>query len=283
MFTHYGPTTGTHRPVTAEVCPNSEANPATPQSIADWARDKFEFEASPRQTEILNLDAKYLILCCNRQWGKTTTIALKALYEALHKPKLSICVISRTKEQAGLLIEKVSDCAVHLGLRVRRVLGQRYSFKFPNGSQIVAVPHNEDTSAGRTANILIVDEAARVSDRVYFSTSCYVVRTHGAIWLLSTPKRQAGFFYNFWHNADPKWKRVFSNVHDCPDLDPDYLDIQKRADPHGYAQDFECQFTQPPEYLVTTEQFQKMMLSEEEKKAIEKENWLGWPPKDPKK
>ena len=254
MLTHYGPTTGTHRPVTAEVCPEIHS-----ESTAEWAKQQFGFNASPRQAEILDNDAKYLILRCNRQWGKTTTIALKSLRHALNTPNTSICVISRTKQQAGRLIEKVSNCAVHLGMKIRRVLGQRYSFKFPNGSEIIAIPHNEDTSLGATANILIVDEAARVSDKVYFNVSPFVARTHGSIWLLSTPNRQAGFFYNYWHDKDPRWTRVFSNVHDCPDLDPDFLDIQRRANPHLYAQDFECKFTQPPEYLLTADQVDRMI------------------------
>jgi len=237
---------------TAEVCPNAE-DTARPQSTSAWAKEKLGFEASPRQAEVLDVDARYLMLCCNRQWGKTTVIALKSLRHALLKPGVSICVISRTKEQAALLIEKVSDAAVYLGLPIRRVLGQRHSFRFPNGSQIVAVAHNADTSAGRTAHILVVDEAARVSDKVFFSVSRFITRTNGAIWLLSTPNRQFGFFYNHWHDKDPRWTRIFSNVRDCPDIDPDYLALQKSIDPHGYQTDFECQFLQPPEYLVSRE------------------------------
>lgn len=243
---------------TAEVCPNvDESAPA--QSISAWARQKFDFTPSPRQAEVLDCDAKYLILCCNRQWGKTTTIAIKSLYRALHTPNLSICVISRTKEQAGLLIEKVHDAAIDLGCPVRRVLGQRHSFQFPNGSRIVAIPHNADTSAGRTADILVIDEAARVSDKVFFSVSRFIARTGGAIWLLSTPHRQVGFFYNHWHDHDPRWTRIFSNVHDCPDIDPDYLALQRTIDPHGYRTDFECQFVQPPEYLVSREMIDRLI------------------------
>ena len=70
---------------TAEVCPNAE--PSAPgQSVSAWVREKFDFTPSPRQAEVLDCDAKYLILCCNRQWGKTTTIAIKSLHRALHTP-----------------------------------------------------------------------------------------------------------------------------------------------------------------------------------------------------
>ena len=46
-----------------------------------------------------------------------------------------------------------------------------------------------DTSIGPTANVLIVDEAALVKDPVYFSVSPATARTHGDIWLMSTPRR----------------------------------------------------------------------------------------------
>ena len=44
--------------VTAEACP---------KSTSDWAEQKLNFCPSPKQAEVLNTDAKYLILCSNRQ------------------------------------------------------------------------------------------------------------------------------------------------------------------------------------------------------------------------
>ncbi len=81
----------------------------------------------------------------------------------------------------------------------------------------------------------------------------FVSRTHGQIWLLSTPTRQTGFFYNFWHDTESDWHRVFSNVNDCPDIDRDYLAMQQRANPIRYSQDFLCQFTQPANRLCSRE------------------------------
>ena len=235
---------------------------AQPASL--WVEKTFGFVPAPKQAQVLDSESKYIILCCNRQWGKTTAIALKALHRCLKTPGLNIVVISRSLEQAALLIEKFSDYAVELGYRVRRVLGRRFSFKLPNGSQIRAVPHNETTSAGRTANVLIVDEAARVCDKVYDTVSAFVSRSHGALWLLSTPKGQVGFFYNFWHNQDQSWQRIFSNVDECPDLDPDYLRMKKIANPTAYRQDFECQFIQPDGSLTTREFVERIVFTPEE-------------------
>ena len=243
------------RIATPELCPEP-AGP--PLKTSEWAQKLLNFTPSAKQAEVLDIDAKYLILCCNRQWGKTTTIALKALHRALTIPDQTIVIISRTKIQAGILIDRACNFAVRLGHKIRRALGHQFSLKLDNGSQIFAVAHTTDTSVGNTANVLIVDEAALVKDQVFFSVSPAVARTHGAIWLMSTPRRPAGFFYNFWKSGDPNWHKVFSTVADCPDIDPEFLAMQKRIDEIKYGQDFLCEFLQPANRLFTVEMIDNM-------------------------
>ena len=240
--------------VTPEVSPKAE-----PLTTSEWAKKLLSFIPSAKQAEILDIDAKYMILCCNRQWGKTTTIAIKSLHRALTIANHSIVIISRTKLQAGILIDRACNFAAMLGIKIRRAMGQRLSLKLPNGSSIIAVPHTMDTSVGNTANVLVVDEAALVQDKVYGSVSPFVARTHGAIWLLSTPRRQAGFFYNIWHNKDTRWHRVLSTIADCPEIDREYLEMQREADPTSYRQDFLCEFIQPAKRLVTNEMMEGMI------------------------
>ena len=151
--------------LTPEVCPEEPVS--EPESPAEWAKKLLNFTPTEKQKEVLNSEFRYMILCCNRQWGKTTTIALKCLYKAIHNPGESIVILSRTKIQAGLLIEKACRCAQQLGHKISRVLGQRYSLALPNGSTILAVAHKEDTSAGTTSKVLVIDEAALVQDKVY--------------------------------------------------------------------------------------------------------------------
>ena len=51
---------------TPEVCPKL--------SPAAWAKAALLFDAEPKQAEVLNHNAHRLILCCPRQWGKSTII-----------------------------------------------------------------------------------------------------------------------------------------------------------------------------------------------------------------
>jgi hypothetical protein len=70
-------------PLCPEIGQPGEAEQADPQTVSAWAEKMFNFKPSVKQAEVLDIDAKYMILCCNRQWGKTTTIALKSLHRAL--------------------------------------------------------------------------------------------------------------------------------------------------------------------------------------------------------
>jgi len=243
----------------AAALPVSNNTETEPESASEWAEKMLNFKPSSKQAEVLDTDSKYMILCCNRQWGKTTTIALKSLHRALSVKNHSIVIISRTKIQAAILIERACNFAAMLGHKIRRALGQRLSLQLPNGSSIIAVPHSQDTSVGNSANVLIVDEAALVKDQVYATVSPFVGRTHGSIWLMSTPRRQTGFFYNIWHGKDTRWKKIFSTVKDCPEFDPSYLEMQRELDPTKYRQDFLCEFIQAAGRLIDRETLMRMI------------------------
>ncbi|MEO6758822.1 MAG: hypothetical protein ABIO24_05165, partial [Saprospiraceae bacterium] len=55
----------------AEVCPKTEQVP----TVSEWAKEHLKFEADKIQQSVLDHDAHRLILCCARQWGKTTIVA----------------------------------------------------------------------------------------------------------------------------------------------------------------------------------------------------------------
>ena len=246
----------------AEVCPDSgQESPSEALTASAWAERTLHFKASATQATVLDAADRFMILCCNRQWGKTTSLAIKALHRAIHLPNQSIVIISRTKLQAAILIERACNFALALGYKIRRALGQRFSLKLPNGNTIFAVPHNQDTSVGNTATVLIVDEAALVKDEVYTTVACCTSRTQGAIWLLSTPRRQAGFFYNIWHSKDARWRRIFATVKDCPQIDQEFLEMQRIGDPIRYRQDFLCEFIQAADRLISREAIDNMVDS----------------------
>lgn len=237
------------RPETAQI----------PILASEWAAQALRFEASPIQKQVLDQASNRLLLCCNRQWGKSTIIAIKALHHALRQPGSDIIVMSRSKNQAGIVIEKMSQFTLAAALSTRRVQGYQHSLQLLNGSRLYAIAHSSETSPGRTADVLIVDEAAMVRDNVFGVIAPFVARSKGAIWLLSTPRGQTGFFYAFWHASDLKWTRIRSTVEDCPGIDRDFLDMQRRIFPATFRQEFYCEFTPAPGRLISRERLRAIL------------------------
>lgn len=242
-------------PEAAEVCPKIEI-----PSVSEWAETALGFIPDPKQKTVLDQDAHRLILCCSRQWGKTTVVALKALHTAIHQPKTEIVVISKSLKQAGLLIAKVRECAATLGLPRKRVLGHEHSLELPNGSKLYAIANRENSARGYTASIVIVDEAAVIADEVIGIATPTLARTNGKLWLLSTPNGETGLFYNIWHDEKlTGWFRMKATIEDCPYASEEFIEEQRRLFPATFRQEFYCEFTPAKGRLLSRARIEAMV------------------------
>jgi hypothetical protein len=222
-------------------------------SPSQWAQSVLHFQPEPKQTEVLDTTAKRLILCCPRQWGKSTLVAIKALHYALNHPGEEILVISDTEDHAGIIVQKIINFAAVLQIRRRRAHGKQYSIELPNGARIFAVSGAKSAGVGYTASIVIVDEAALVEDAAIGYASRVLTRTNGQLWLLSTPRGQTGLFFAIWHDTALHWHRVRATLEDAKYMDPAFIQEQKHLFPATFRQDFYCEFIQAPGRLLSVE------------------------------
>jgi len=240
----------------AEVCPqegpSSEIewqNDLETLPVSAWAHKHLGFEPTPKQAEVLDSPSRNLILCCHRKWGKTTVSAIKALHYLMSAPNRSIAILAPSMDQGGFIIANMIVSANELGVKYRRYLGRRHSLHFPNGSRIFALPHNTSTSLGSEADVLMVDEAAKVSDDVLWAVQPSTSRKAAGLWMMSTPLRQTGFFARIWHDERQNVHRILSKVEDTPTINQEFLETFRRASPTRYEQDFECVFVKPDRQL----------------------------------
>ena len=83
------------------------------------------------------------------------------------------------------------------------------SLQFPNRSRIIGLPGSEETIRGfSSVSLLLVDEAARVSDELYLTVRPMLAASSGALWLMSTPRGKRGFFHEAWEGGGPEWERI---------------------------------------------------------------------------
>ena len=202
------------------------------------------FEPDDRQIEVLLSTAKYAILNCTRQWGKSTVAAVMAVYRAYMRANSVVLVASPTKRQSAELIRKAAEMVTRLGIRPRGDGDNETSLLFPNGSRIVGLPGTEGTVRGFSAVcLLLIDEAARVEDAMYKGLRPMLAVGNGDLWLMSTPRGKRGFFYECWEQGGPEWFRVRVPATECARIPREFLEAERRAvGPLWFAQEFMGEF-----------------------------------------
>ena len=215
-----------------------------PISPVDFALQTLEFPADPTQQELLATASRRVIVCCTRQWGKSTAGAIKALHHALSNPGSLTLIASKTGRQAGELLEKVIDFAKTLAIPIRRAPRHPDSLLLPNRSRIIALPGKPGSLRGFSAvSLLIVDEAAYVENALYHSLRPMLATTNGSIWLLSTPRGSVGFFYDEWSSVSDLWAKFTVTADHCPRISDEFLEEERKSNgPALCNREYFCSF-----------------------------------------
>jgi hypothetical protein len=214
----------------------------------------LNFRANPRQREVLDAQSSRGILCCSRQWGKSTTVAAKTVHHALFTPDSLSVVIAPTLRQSEELLKKMRSFLRTCSTPSRVDSANRFSIVLPNRARILALPADEDNIRGFSAvSLLVIDEAARVSDAVYRAALPFLAATDGELWLMSTPKGKRGFFYDEWISPDNTWLKIHSTVDEAAHIKPRFLERQRATQPHDvFREEYHCEFRDADGQLFPT-------------------------------
>ena len=213
--------------------------------IAEWVRVKLGFTPDVNQRRVLTSRKKRGVLNCTRQWGKSTITAARAVYEASRHAESLTLVVSPSGRQSGEFVRKAAGFAQRLGIRPKGDGDNEMSLEFPNQSRIIGLPGSEATIRGFSAvSLLLVDEAARVSDELYMAIRPMLAVSSGTLWLMSTPFGQRGFFYETWAKGGEEWERIRVPAAECPRIEGKFLEEERAAmGERWYRQEYECEFT----------------------------------------
>jgi hypothetical protein len=120
---------------------------------------------------------------------------------------------------------------------------RKLGMQLANGSRIEALPGSERTIRGFSgASLLILDEASRVDDGLYFAVRPMLAVSGGALMMLSTPFGRMGAFYDAWTEG-VGWQRFEVPASQCPRISEEFLEEERRALPRRvFRQEFECSF-----------------------------------------
>src|SRR5947209_2057362 len=197
----------------------------------------------PWQITVLQTHHPRLLLNCSRQAGKSTTVAILALAQALYVPGTQVLIVSRSFRQARELFRMVTE--FHRRLKSPLLAGKNaQEVTFSHGSRIVCLPCKEETIRGYSdIDLLIIDEAARVPDDLYRAVRPMLAVSGGRMICLSTPYGKRGFFWEAWSRGGDDWLRVEVPAAQVPRIPPAFLATEHRAlGDSWYRQEYGCSF-----------------------------------------
>lgn len=197
----------------------------------------------PWQEALLEDGHKHVLLLCARQSGKTSVVATLAAHRALHQPAAEIIIVSSTQAQASEVLRRIRQILRVAELRYSQRSVQR--IELANGARILALSSSEQSVRGYSGvSLLIIDEAARVPDELYYALTPMLAISQGDLYALSTPFGARGWFWQAWaQDREDAWHRVTVTADECPRLTPEFLaEERRRMGELWYRQEYDCQF-----------------------------------------
>ena len=224
---------------------------------------RLGIEPDPWQEELLRSTSARVLLNCCRQSGKSTMTGILALHRALYHPGSLILCLAPSLRQSQELFGKVLGFYRDLGRPVSPHGERKLSLELENGSRIVTLPGSEKTIRGFSGtSLLILDEAARVEDELYFAVRPMLAVSGGALMMLSTPYGKRGVFYEEWTDVRG-WERYEVPASECPRILEGFLDEERASlPPFIFRQEYECSFEETEDQVFTTDLIDRAVTDE---------------------
>jgi hypothetical protein len=195
------------------------------------------------QRDLLRSTSDRLLLNCSRQSGKSTMAAVISLNRALYEAGSLVLILAPSERQAKELFSKVAGLYRNLGHEVSTDSNRKLGMVLENGSRIEALPGTEKTIRGFSGvDLLILDEASRVDDDLYYAVRPMLAVSGGSLMMLSTPYGKRGVFFEEWTKG-AGWERYEIPATKVPRISSEFLQDERKSLPAWvYRQEYECSF-----------------------------------------
>lgn len=227
-----------------------------------FAQKSLRFEPDELQAQALRSGRKKIIFNTTRQWGKTTVAAIRSLHRAVFYPRSVILIVSYIKDQAAELYRKIETFQSIMEDRVPDIEHSKQSMVFLNKSRILIVSAKEQVVRGYSPDLVVIDEASRVPDEVYFSIRPSLSVSGGSLMLISTPRGKRGFFFHEWTKGKEFEKYEVSGW-ECPRISDEFLESERaKVGPLWFGQEYENSFVSIENYMFDPDLFRASISSE---------------------
>jgi hypothetical protein len=186
------------------------------------------FTPDPWQREFLTSVDSWNLLCCARQVGKSLAVSMLALHTALTRPNSTTIVVAPIEPQANELLRKVMTAFNRVGRPMGVKREAVTTLELANNARVIALPGKERSVHSYTADLLIIDEAARVPDEVYHGASPQLSASKGRLIALSTAFSKSGWFFKEWSEGTG-YRKWSITARECPRHTPEFLARERRS------------------------------------------------------
>jgi len=231
---------------------NGEDLQYIPADPMEFAVKLFGFKPTSYQEKLLRDQSKRIVVRMCRQAGKTTTIALRAIWFAVTHPKTLSLIVAPSLRQSMIMMDRVHGFLMSLPQELRRSIVmklQRTVVWFKNGSQIVALPCSVHLLRGYTAHQVLMDEVAFFRDDetvIYNVVYPMLSTTDGVLIMSSTPWGKDSVFYRACQ--DPGYSKhvvTWRDVVNSGLIKPEFIEEMRRILPsERFKREFEAEFVE---------------------------------------
>jgi hypothetical protein len=109
---------------------------------------------------------------------------------------------------------------------------------------------------------LVIDEAARVADSLYYAVRPMLAVSRGRLVALSTPFGKRGWYHDEWY-SEGEWERVKITADQCSRISAEFLAEERRAlGERWYRQEYLCSFEDAIDAVFSWADIQAAMSDE---------------------
>ena len=164
---------------------SSETEAAT--RVEAFARTVLGRPLWPHQREFSTSPARYRVLLAGRQAGKSTELAIEALFTASTRRNQVVLLVSAGETASRRLLDECAALATGSPLLRGSVLDETRSLlTLSNGSRIISVPASQRQIRGWPVDLLILDEAGFIDPAIWRAAEPAIIARPGSRVILSS-------------------------------------------------------------------------------------------------
>ena len=194
---------------------------------------------------------RFFVHIAARRTGKSYAAAILAFGKLL-EPGQQVMVVAPNFSLSSIIWDYVTDLIKQLEIEVDRFNQKDKVVRLINGSVFrLLSANNRDSLVGRAANLLIVDEAAIITNEEYFTRdlrpALSTFKDSRCLWI-STPRGKGNYLYNYYLRGSDQeysdWGSALFTWRSNPLLSENDVKEARRAVSKAlFAQEYECEWT----------------------------------------